>query len=194
MPNGYTEKHHILPKCIFSEYINQREFPWNIKKLSPEDHFIAHYILYKLIPSRMTYPWILMWAHKSKKMARSYSEEFLRKYAEEYANAKRNKVISIETRLKISKANKGKIRSEETKRKMSEALKLRICKEDTRKKRSEIHKGKIVSEETKKKMSNSQKLRDNTVRGGFKHSEESKAKISAWSKLPRKRNKKAAKT
>ena len=92
-----------------------------------------------------------------------------------------NRVISEETKKKMSEARKGcipwnkgvhlespmkgKHHSEETKKKMSEAKKGRISNrkgkhhsEETKRKMSEARKGKHHSEEAKKKMSESHKL------------------------------------
>lgn len=46
--NQYIERHHILPKSIFPEYIKD---DWNIAKLTAKDHFIAHHNLFKMFPS-----------------------------------------------------------------------------------------------------------------------------------------------
>ena len=88
------------------------------------------------------------------------SEETRKKLSERFKGRK----ISEETRLKISKTrkgtpawNKGKtgIYSEETRKKISEANKRRIISEETRRKISKISKGRKVSEETRKKLSDS---------------------------------------
>ena len=42
-----TQRHHILPKCLFPEYKSFKN-EWNIVNLSNEDHYIAHYLLAKL--------------------------------------------------------------------------------------------------------------------------------------------------
>lgn len=44
------EKHHILPKSLFPEYENLRKNSWNMAKLTPRQHFIAHKILCKVYP------------------------------------------------------------------------------------------------------------------------------------------------
>lgn len=44
---GYVEAHHILPRSLFVEFINE---PTNIIKLSAREHFIAHWLLYKAYP------------------------------------------------------------------------------------------------------------------------------------------------
>jgi hypothetical protein len=42
---GYTEKHHILPKCMGGT--NKKS---NIVKLTPEEHYLAHQLLVKMHP------------------------------------------------------------------------------------------------------------------------------------------------
>jgi hypothetical protein len=67
---------------------------------------------------------------------------------------------SVETRKKISQAEKGKIVSEETRRKMSITRKGKPGKkhtQETKEKISKIHSGKVTSDETKLKMSNNSK-------------------------------------
>ena len=42
---GYTEKHHVVPKCIGGS--NKKS---NIVKLTPEEHYVAHQLLVKMNP------------------------------------------------------------------------------------------------------------------------------------------------
>lgn len=42
---GYTEKHHIVPKCMGGD-----NKPRNIVKLTPEEHYVAHQLLVKIYP------------------------------------------------------------------------------------------------------------------------------------------------
>ena len=52
------EKHHILPRCIFKEYV---ESEWNIIKLPPRVHYIAHFLLYKAnIDTKLTFAFNMM--------------------------------------------------------------------------------------------------------------------------------------
>lgn len=44
----YVEKHHILPKSVFPEFINLREHTWNCALLTPRQHFISHIMLSKI--------------------------------------------------------------------------------------------------------------------------------------------------
>lgn len=41
--DNYTEKHHILPKRLFPEYISFRDNPWNMVRLNVRNHIMAHY-------------------------------------------------------------------------------------------------------------------------------------------------------
>lgn len=45
LPNKYTENHHILPESMYPEYTKES---WNLVKLFPEEHMIAHLLLYKI--------------------------------------------------------------------------------------------------------------------------------------------------
>ena len=85
-----------------------------------------------------------------------------------------NKVVSNETRKKISDANKGKKRTLETIQKTAEKNTGKKRTLESRKRMSNSAKGKIVSEETKKKMLLS--------KIGKKHTEEEKIKISLSNK------------
>lgn len=55
--NDYTkgryEEHHICPKAkdMFPQYSSFKKNPWNMAKLTPRQHFIAHWILAKAYPN-----------------------------------------------------------------------------------------------------------------------------------------------
>ena len=69
----------------------------------------------------------------------------------------KGKIVSEETKQKMSKALKGHLCNEETKRKISAANKGKIVSEETRIKIGEASKGRYLSEETKKKISEARK-------------------------------------
>ena len=52
--NGYTEKHHILPVCMGGSNVKA-----NLVRLTAREHFIAHWLLYKI--------------HKTPAMARAWN-------------------------------------------------------------------------------------------------------------------------
>ena len=53
---GYSEKHHIIPKCLGGS--NNSE---NLVKLTPEEHYVAHQLLVKIYPDK---PKLVFAAHK----------------------------------------------------------------------------------------------------------------------------------
>lgn len=59
----YTERHHILPKAntLFPEYKNLKKNLWNKARLTPEQHFVAHHILWKACGKFMAYAFTRMW-------------------------------------------------------------------------------------------------------------------------------------
>ena len=44
--DGYTERHHIIPRCMGGD--NTKE---NLVRLSPQEHFLAHQLLVKIYPN-----------------------------------------------------------------------------------------------------------------------------------------------
>lgn len=56
----YTEKHHILPESMYPEFKKEK---WNLVRLFPEEHLIAHLLLVKIYPKsfQMTKAAIMMY-------------------------------------------------------------------------------------------------------------------------------------
>lgn len=142
------ERHHICPKSMFPEYGDGRRNPWNIVKLTPRQHFIAHWLLWKIYENRpMAFAFAMM--------------------------TRRGKSGRIFEAAKIAISRVGEVCSEETKRKMSEAAKRRfaegkVMSGDGRKRLSEFarnrspelrekmgapHRGKTISAEMRAKQS-----------------------------------------
>jgi hypothetical protein len=46
-PGDKIERHHICPKAIFPEFESLRDNPWNKCLLTPRQHYIAHWLLWK---------------------------------------------------------------------------------------------------------------------------------------------------
>lgn len=133
--NGYSEKHHIIPRCMGGDD-KQR----NIAILTPEEHFLAHQLLLKIYPTnkKLMYACNMMVADSNgnrvnnkfygwlkKRLSRIKSEDMKgRKLTEEHKSklskankgkqnslGKRNRLgfkTSEETRVKISNSKKGK--------------------------------------------------------------------------------------
>jgi len=49
-PVGRSHRHHILPRAMFPEFESFKDHSWNCKRLTPSDHFVAHYYLYRALP------------------------------------------------------------------------------------------------------------------------------------------------
>jgi hypothetical protein len=49
-PEGRSHRHHILPRALFPEFAKLKMYPMNCKRLTPSDHFVAHYYLYRALP------------------------------------------------------------------------------------------------------------------------------------------------
>ena len=86
----------------------------------------------------------------------------------------KGKVLSEETKRKISEAKKSKGLSEEHKRKLLEANRGKVVSEETRRKIGEHHKGKVLSDETRRKISEAKK--------GVRRSDETRRKIGEGNK------------
>ena len=81
---GYTESHHICPKSkdLFPEYSSFRENPWNKVKLTPRQHFIAHWMLWKAYSGNQTYAFLAMCnGQKSKFQTERYNRVNSKTYA-----------------------------------------------------------------------------------------------------------------
>lgn len=124
----YYEKHHIIPVCL-----GGTNSPNNIIHLTPREHYIAHWLLYRIRPhsNKLSYAfWIMNWpgTNKVKREIRISSRMY-----EEARNAMRKtnsrrmltnnhcigKTLSNEHKQKISISCKGKMNTSEQRKKQS---------------------------------------------------------------------------
>jgi len=159
---GYKEKHHIIPRSLGGT--NDAD---NLAVLTAREHFICHLLLVRITSdknkSKMIFALNSMMNRKTKSMDRyvpcSRMFEILRIQLSEA-----HKLIgrTDQHREAISRAHKGKIVSKETKQKMSLASKTNIVggavkgskrSEETKKKISESRKGITFSDEHREKLS-----------------------------------------
>jgi hypothetical protein len=192
--NLYTEKHHIIPKCLGGT--NDK---FNLVRLTPEEHYVAHQLLVKIYPNNNK---IIFAAHRmsSGNSRNNKLYGWIRRLAaEEIGKLHQGKIESAETRKKKSIAHSGKKKTEETREKMKIAQQNRSL--GVRKNMSDAKMGHTVSDETKEKLrqcnlgkkhteETKMKMRDlhngdNNHFFGKTHSEESKKKMREWhSKRP----------
>jgi hypothetical protein len=205
----YTEKHHIIPKSICSEYRNDKN---NIVKLTAKEHFICHLLLTRFTKdkdyfkmckalSKMTQNF-----HHDRKFTAGYYS--LARSSHSDAMKKHNPAKDVSVKAKLSQKAKNRKHSEETKEKISLSNKGRNSPNkgkilgprsaDTKLKISESKKGKLLSDEHKAKLRDA-KL--GKARGRYKrHNEYKKAQcihcgiittranISRWHNANCKRN------
>lgn len=146
LPRGsYFESHHIVPRSLGGS--DERE---NIVKLTAREHYIAHWLLYRITPrpnkSKMACAWARMCTNVDGLIVSS----------KEYERAKiarqklmKERTVSPETRQQISNTLKG---------------------------RSPANKGVPASPEQRRK--NGEKKKGNTYNRGRKHTEQSRANMS----------------
>lgn len=173
---GYYELHHIIPKCL-----NGSDEKSNLILLTPREHFLAHYLLWKIYNTRKLRDALLYFKGKNFEFANSRLYEIARiSHIKDMKENNPSLSLSEETKAKkvkklkqyiktpqhrenISKANKGSksrlgaVLEEHSKQKISDSLK-------------EYFKSNIISEETREKI--------RLANTGKKHSEESLKKQS----------------
>jgi hypothetical protein len=129
-PLAYTEKHHIVPKCLGGS-----DDPSNLVRLTAEEHFVAHQLLVKIHPNvdKIVYAACLMSQspHGKRFNNRQYS----------WLKAKLAKVQSINF--------SGKIWTQEQNLSRSEAVKRQWADPEFRAKRSAAMRGRKWSEESR---------------------------------------------
>lgn len=54
------ERHHMLPRSLFPEFVSVKTAPWNIKRISAADHLVCHYMLFMAIPGNASVAYALM--------------------------------------------------------------------------------------------------------------------------------------
>jgi len=117
----FLENHHILPVSIFPEYKKVKE---NIKKLTPRQHFIAHWILAKAFGGSQWFSFNQMKRIGSKSILYHYGRKYI---VEQIKLANTGREKTKYEREEISKRTKNTVivQSQEGKR-------FRISKDDPR--------------------------------------------------------------
>lgn len=146
----YLEKHHILPKSIYPYFKSFSKFPWNKVNLTAREHFIAHLLLAKIYGNKLIYAANMM-SNFKKYNSKKYSW-LKEKHSKNMSFLHKGKIISEETRKKISEGNKNKPKSELHKKAMDVSRKGRKHTKETKSKMKEIAKNRTFSEGTKQKM------------------------------------------
>lgn len=160
---GYSESHHIVPKCR-----GGTDDETNLVRLTPEEHFLAHQLLIKIFPDdeKLIFAaWMMCsnnqfqqrtnnkrfgWLRRAFNIAQKTQ---VRKKRAIETKPRKKRTLSKDHRDKLSKAGTGKTRTAEQKLKISLSQKGRKFSEQTRQKMSDSAKGKKLSDDTRAKLS-----------------------------------------
>lgn len=147
----YTENHHIIPRSLGGS--NDKS---NLILLTGREHFIAHLILWKAFGGKMTSAFWYMSNNKRKhsfKITSRQYEDLRKDQAKITGNRMRNRIVSDETRKKMSEARTGTHLTNEAKEKLRiHNLGKKQSKKTIAKRRASIGPY-TASEETKQKQS-----------------------------------------
>lgn len=119
---GYTEKHHITPKCLGGS-----DNKFNLVILTAKEHFICHRLLCEIYPNepKLKQALWLMAIGKQQSYKHKLSSRLYQKLKEQFVSTLKGntnmlgKTHSKATKEKISKSHQGKTASKATKEKMS---------------------------------------------------------------------------
>ena len=151
---GYSEKHHIVPRCMGGT--NDAE---NLVQLTAEEHYVAHQLLVKMYPNipGLVYAAKAMTVsnHRVDRVTNKLYGWLRKRHAIAVSETHKGKPKSEEHRRKISKALTGRNRgpqSNEWKRKRSESMSGRTLSDEHRQKISEALKGNQCARKNKEKI------------------------------------------
>lgn len=178
---GYTEKHHIVPRCMGGS--NSKA---NIICLSAEAHFMAHKLLMKMHPKSFGLMSAVFFMSSCNRFIEGRVNNKIFGWLRRRMSEKmKGRTVTEETRQKARAASTGQTHTAETRKKIGDfhrgiprtqevveklrgqkrnettraKMRGRIVSEETRKIIGAFHKGKVISEETRAKMSEGQKNR-----------------------------------
>lgn len=158
----YTEKHHIIPRCLGG--LNTKT---NIVKLTAKEHYLVHFLLIRIYPnnSKLVYAFWMMCngsrpnRPKTNMAMYKIAKELLIEVNKGRPSPMKGKKHSEDAKSKMSLAKKGredligKKHSLESRLKMSISCKGRKLSSETKEKISKSHMGKVISAQTRQKMS-----------------------------------------
>jgi hypothetical protein len=118
---SYHEIHHIIPLSMGGS--NDRS---NLVLLTGREHFVCHYLLTKITPSRKTYYAFLCMKHTGNKSryfnSRIYNQAKINSIRYGVTNPMYGKKHSEETREKLSKARRDRVTLDETREKVRSSM------------------------------------------------------------------------
>jgi hypothetical protein len=175
----YTEKHHIVPRCLGGS--DDKE---NFARLTPEEHYLAHQLLVKMNPGHLGLARSAIFFKGSNPNNKVYG--WLRKRVVE---AQRGKPLSAKTREKIAAAHRGKTQTAQMKpwEELDEYQQRKLFKQGSSRvptgwvpRTTHKNAGKTATPETKQRMSEAHKGVPKTAT----HKAALSASLERYSKCP----------
>jgi len=149
----YTEKHHIIPKCM-----GGTNDPSNLVRLTPEAHYVAHQLLVKIYPTNEKLVFAANRMVSGKCRNNKLYGWLKRKHSQAVSNLHKGRTLSDTHKAKISNSCKGM--SLEARSKISSAHKGKPKSAEHNAKNRASNTGKIRSAETRANISAAQLHRE----------------------------------
>jgi len=101
--DGYSERHHVVPVCMGGS--NEAA---NIVRLTPEEHYVAHQLLYRIHRTRSLFNAIkcMTWKSKHTPTRNNRLYGWIRRQHAAYMSMQTGRKQSAQTKAKIGAANK----------------------------------------------------------------------------------------
>lgn len=146
---GYSERHHVLPRCLGGS-----DSKSNLVNLTAAEHYVAHQLLVKIYPGNRSIAYAAYVMAVTSKNHEGRANKHYGWLKGRFSEAHRARVVTEETRRKISLANTGK---RHTGRKMSDETKAKLRAARLGKSLSPEHRAKISAGGKGKKLNETQK-------------------------------------
>lgn len=149
---GYSEKHHIQPRCLGGNDSHE-----NIVTLPARAHFIAHVLLTKMHPGVVGLSWcaFMMASRRKFKAGSSRIYATLKEIASRDISGAMTGYVKRKTAKTAAfyESRRGVPLKESTRQKLRERMTGRVFSEETISKMSAAAKGRVMSEKTREKIS-----------------------------------------
>lgn len=93
--NDICERHHILPRSLYPQYISLIDHPWNLSRLTLRQHIIAHIMLHHIFGGKMSFA-----------LNRMVSPTNTGLYNRLYEASRKKYLLSDECKINAKKGNK----------------------------------------------------------------------------------------
>ncbi len=182
MLRGYSERHHVIPRCLGGTDATE-----NLVRLRPEEHYVAHLLLAKMHPrSRKLACAVMAMSMANGKMPVGSRNKIHGWFRRRFSRMMLNHEVTDETRAKLSVALVGRKVSEERRASLATYNLGKKRSNETREKMRLAQLGKRHSPETIAKMAQTNRRvlseEQKVARRAYHHTDEARRRISAAGK------------